>query len=204
MNAVFATGGLILTAALTPGPNNFLVLKLAGERDLRPVLKAIGGILAGGIAMIALAQMGLAAFTSRHAWVREAILICGTSYLVALGLVLVYRSFGTVSVPSEGTHVAPNGTLALFVFQFINPKAWILALTVSAAAAHCSADQCDRLWPRVTRLLLFAALSTACLFAWAMLGQLAGRFLRSARLRAQFDCAMGLFLVACAGLLLLT
>jgi threonine/homoserine/homoserine lactone efflux protein len=202
MNTVLATSGLILTAAITPGPNNFLVLKLAGQRNLRSVLMPIGGMVAGGLAMIALAQFGLAVFTSRHTWIRDGIVICGALYLVVLGLLLVYRSLRTGSVPTERVQEAPIGALALFVFQFLNPKAWVLVLTVSAAAG--CVGQCDRQWPVVTLLLLFAAISGACLLAWAVLGRLAARFLQRERLRARFDCAMGLSLVACAGSLLFT
>jgi threonine/homoserine/homoserine lactone efflux protein len=202
MNTLFATSGLILAAAITPGPNNFLVLKLAGQQNLRSVLMPIGGMVAGGLAMIALAQLGLAVFTSQHTWVREGIVICGALYLIVLGLVLVYRSFRTVSVPTERIQEAPIGALALFVFQFLNPKAWVLVLTISAAAS--CVGQCDRQWPMVTLLLLFAAISSACLLAWALLGRLAGRLLQRERLRSRFDCAMGLALVACAGSLLFT
>jgi threonine/homoserine/homoserine lactone efflux protein len=202
MNTVLATSGLIFTAAITPGPNNFLVLKLAGQRNLRSVLMPIGGMVAGGLAMIALAQLGLAVVTSRHTWVRESVVICGTLYLVVLGLLLVQRSFRTVSMPTERAREAPIGALALFVFQFLNPKAWVLVLTVSAATG--CVGQCARQWPMpmITLLLLFAAISSACLLAWAVLGRLAARFLPHERLRARFDCAMGLSLVACAGSLL--
>lgn len=202
MHTVFATSGLILAAAITPGPNNFVVLKLAGERDLKSVLMPIGGIVAGGLAMIALAQLGLGVFTSRHTWVRQGIVICGTLYLVVVGLLLVYRSFRTVSVPRKRLQEAPIGALALFVFQFLNPKAWVLVLTVSAAAT--CVGECIRQWPMVALLLLFAAISSACLLAWAMLGRLAVRLLQSERLRARFDCAMGLTLVACAASLIFT
>jgi threonine/homoserine/homoserine lactone efflux protein len=202
MNTVFATSGLILAAAITPGPNNFLVLKLAGERNLRSALMPVGGIVAGGLAMIALAQLGLAVFASRHTWVRDGIVMCGTLYLVVLGFLLIYRNLGTVSAPIEGAQEAPIGALALFVFQFINPKAWVLVLTVSAAAS--CVGQCNRHWSMVALPLLFAAISSVCLLAWAVLGRLAARFLQRPRLRARFDCVMGLALVACAGSLLFT
>jgi threonine/homoserine/homoserine lactone efflux protein len=196
MTTAFATGGLILAAAITPGPNNFLVLKLAAERGLRSALTAIAGIVAGGLAMIALAQVGLGVFVVRHPWIRDGIVACGASYLAALGVLLVYRSFSMVSLPAVRERIAPNGVLALFAFQFLNPKAWVLVLTVSVAAG--CVGQCDRESPTVTPLLLFATISSACLLMWATLGRLAARIMRRERVCAWFDRAMGLLLVSSA------
>ena len=87
MNVAIGISGLILIAAITPGPNNLMVLQLAGA-----------------------------------------------VYLGALGLPLVYRSFGVPETQSESAPVAPLGAPALFVLQFAYAKAWVLVLTVSAAA----------------------------------------------------------------------
>ena len=192
MNIEIGIGGLILIAAITPGPNNLMVLQLAGARGMKSALPAIAGIVAGGLVLIGLAQVGLDTVMSRHPWLEGGIVVVGAVYLGVLGLRLVYRSFDTVEAASISVSVVPPGAPALFVMQFANPKAWVLVLTVSAAARGAGS-------PPLVLPLLFAVISSASLLAWAVLGREAARILQSRLARARFDRLMGMLLIASAG-----
>ena len=80
----------------------------------------------------------------------------------------------------------------LSAFQWINPKAWLIA--VGAAGEYLSPNQpiaCQL----VRIFLMFLAVGMPCLMVWALLGSGAGRLLHSpARLRA-FNVTMALLLV---------
>jgi threonine/homoserine/homoserine lactone efflux protein len=194
MNAEIGISGLILVAAITPGPNNLVVLQLAGAHGLRSALRAIAGIVAGGVVMFALAQIGLGVVAARHEWLQAGIAAGGAMYIAVLGLLLVYRSFGSQAVSS--LRVAPKGTSPLFAFQFVNPKAWLLVLTVSAGA-RCIGI-CRSQSTEFTLLLMLIVIPSGCLLAWAVLGRVAARFVRSGPARARFDRVMGLLLIASA------
>jgi threonine/homoserine/homoserine lactone efflux protein len=197
MNVAIGLSGLILSAAISPGPNNLMVLQLAGARGMKSALPAIVGIVAGGLVLIALAQFGLDAVMSRYPWLDYVFVAAGGAYLGALGLRLVYRSFGTAETQSESVPVAPLGAPALFVLQFANPKAWVLVLTVSAAARSAASAQ-------FVLPLLFVVISSASLLAWAVLGQVAARILQGGLARARFNRVMGALLIASAGSLALS
>jgi threonine/homoserine/homoserine lactone efflux protein len=84
------------------------------------------------------------------------------------------------------------GFMGAVGFQWINPKAWLIA--VGAAGEYLSPDQ-----PIIVQLarifLIFLAVGMPCLMVWALLGSGAGRLLRSpAQLRA-FNVAMAVLLV---------
>jgi threonine/homoserine/homoserine lactone efflux protein len=196
MNVEIGIGGLILVAAITPGPNNLLVLQLATERGIKYALPAITGVVAGGLVMFALAQIGLGAVVARHAWLQIGTVTCGAIYLAALGLLLVYRSFSAVSIAASSAPGAPKGGLPLFAFQFVNPKTWVLVLTVSAAA-HCIGP-CNAQSNEITLLLLLIAIPSGCLLAWAALGRVAARILQGGLARARFERVMGVLLIASA------
>ena len=196
MNLVLGISGLILIAAITPGPNNLMVLQLAGARGVKSAMPAIAGIVAGGLVLIGLSQIGLETVASRYPWLDYVFVAVGVVYLGALGLRLVYRSFGPPETQSESVAVAPLGAPALFVLQFANPKAWVLVLTVSAAARAAAST-------RFALPLLFVVISTASLLAWAVLGHLAARILQGGLARARFDRVMGALLIASAGSLAL-
>ncbi len=195
MNALIGISGLILIAAITAGPNNLMVLQLAGMRGMKSALPAIAGIVAGGLVLIALSQIGLATVASRYPWLDYVFVAAGAVYLGALGLRLVYRSFGP-EIRSESVAIAPRGAPALFALQFANPKAWVLVLTVCADAHGAASVQ-------FVLPLLFLAISSASLLAWALLGQMAARVLRGGLARARFDRVMGALLIASAVLLVL-
>lgn len=196
MNVAIGISGLILIAAITPGPNNLIVLQLAGARGLKSALRAIAGIVAGGLLLIELAQIGLGAITARYPWFDEVFVVAGAVYLAVLGLRLVYRSFDTVGANPGSRPIAALGAPALLVLQFANPKAWVLVLTVSAAARGAASSQ-------FVLPLLFVAISSASLLAWAVLGHVAARILQGGLARARFDRVMGTLLIASAGSLAL-
>ncbi len=87
----------------------------------------------------------------------------------------------------------PAGTAGLFGFQFVNPKSWILVLTVAAAAPAEGGPlaQFARLAP------LFAVIPAAALLLWAALG-VAAKGLAGGRGGAWLDRALGGLLVVSA------
>jgi threonine/homoserine/homoserine lactone efflux protein len=85
------------------------------------------------------------------------------------------------------------GFFGAMAFQWINPKAWLIA--VAAAGEYLSLQQ--SLPIQLARIfLVFLAVGMPCLMAWALLGSGARRLLRSpGRVRA-FNIAMGVLLIA--------
>lgn len=197
MEALIACASLIAVGAITPGPNNLAVLRIAVAHGVHSALPAMAGIVAGGIAMLGLGQVGLAALIETYSWVRTVIAVCGGTYLAWFGLALVWRSFQPTPASSGSERGAPDGVLALFVFQFTNPKSWTLALTVSAAVPS-AAGGAGRFATTAMLFALFVAIPSACLIAWAAFGRLAAPLLRDAVARARFDRAMGVLLAASA------
>ncbi|WP_266168484.1 LysE family translocator [Dyella subtropica] len=195
MQALPAVAMLIFVSAITPGPNNLVVLRAALGGGLRAAWPAMVGILLGGVAMIALAQWGLASLLEGRPYLRTAVVMGGSGYLAWLGLALVWRRGGA---DREVDANQPNGAAGVFVFQFANPKSWTLVLT-AVSALHG-----DTYGIPATILLMpiFVLISAACLAAWAALGRVAKRWLSDAVARLRFDRAMGaLLLVSSAALL---
>ncbi|HEY0685093.1 MAG TPA: LysE family translocator [Steroidobacter sp.] len=196
MEALIAGASLIAVAAITPGPNNLAVLRITVAHGMPAAFPAMAGIVLGGLAMLGMTQLGLAALVEEHSWVRSAIAVCGGTYLAWLGLTLVWRGLQRAPDAGRPEKVVPDGALAMFVFQFTNPKSWTLALTVSAAMP--AADDAGRFATTAMLFALFVAIPSACLIAWAAFGRLAARMLKDAAARARFDCAMGVALAASA------
>lgn len=85
------------------------------------------------------------------------------------------------------------GFVAAALFQWVNPKAWLMAVTAATTYTVPGGDL-----PRqvLTLALIFAAVSLPSMGFWAAIGAGAGRMLHTpGRLRA-FNIAMALLLVA--------
>ena len=193
MHDLLAAAGLLLTAAVTPGPNNLVVLREAGRGDARGTACAIGGIVLGGLALLAMVAAGLGALLATHATLRTALAAAGAAYMAWLGLRLLgARGTATVRDPA-----LPTGALGLFGFQFLNPKGWAMVLAIVAARPPGGVAG------YLPLALLFTVIPLACLLLWSLAGRLLAASLARPRVRRRVDAALGVLLLASAALLLI-
>lgn len=196
MNPLLAACGLLFVAAITPGPNNLVVLRAAGHAGLRGAMPAIAGIVCGGLLLLVVTALGAGAVFAAHPPLRRWIGAIGALYLAWLGVSLCVA--GIAPRRSAATSAAlPAGALGLVGFQFLNPKSWVIVLTVLAAVPAVS--------PRDYLPLagLFVLVPAPCLLLWAVLGAWLARWLARPEVRRGVDLVMGALLVACAFLLLI-
>jgi threonine/homoserine/homoserine lactone efflux protein len=85
MDALIGAAGAIAAAALTPGPNNFVVMRTAARGGLAAALPAIAGVVLGSLALLALVVAGAGAAFDAVPHLRAALAIAGCLYLVWLG-----------------------------------------------------------------------------------------------------------------------
>ncbi len=187
MDTFLATAGLVAVAAFTPGPNNLIVLRAAARAGVRGALPAIGGVIAGSVALVTVVALGGGALFALAPWLRVVVAVAGCLYLAAGALPLLVGA-----APATARDAAPAGLAALVGFQFLNPKAWVMAWTATSAMPGALA----RLLP------LFVVVPAAGLAAWATLGALLAQRLARPAARRRFDRATGALLLASAALLL--
>lgn len=191
-NALAATAGLLLVAAITPGPNNLAVLRAAEMGGAYQAWPAIAGITLGGTAMLVV-TITVGSPLAEWAYIRAGVAAGGAAYLAWLGLAMIFEPGGQPERRS-----LPVGFFALFGFQFLNPKSWVMVLSLVTA------------FPPMPMHLTFAwlvpfflVIPTACLLLWAAAGVRLATHLRTPKSKRHFDQLMGVALVTSAALLLL-
>ncbi len=191
VSSLLAIAALVLVTAITPGPNNLVVMRKASRAGLIAALPSVLGVVCGSVALLAVVAAGAGfAFT---AWppLRLLIGIGGAGYLVWLGLGLICASRGYGHEPK-----LPSGTWGLFGFQFLNPKAWVMVLTVVASSRPGGPfDAFTRLAP------LFIVIPAACLLLWASLGVALSSQLARPAARLWSDRLLGVLLIVSAPLM---
>jgi len=157
MTSIIAIALMIAIAAITPGPNNFIVMTQASAAKPAAIAGSVGAIVIGGAAMIALATSLTSFPLVEHAapWLT----LAGAALLALLA---IQQAFHAGSPQQSGS--ALKGPLALLAFQWVNPKAWIMATLIASAGAASG-------YPSPMLVAIFAIISATCLTIWAFGGR---------------------------------
>ncbi len=180
--------GFAVAMYITPGPNNVMVAASAANYGLRASVPHMLGINAGFSVMLVLVCGGMGAVLLNLPDVLRLMRWAGAVWMLWLAW-----KIASAPPPGAGMRRKLLGFWGAAAFQWINPKAWLIA--VGAASQFLRAEA--PLGVQVARIgLVFLAVGLPCILPWAMLGDAAGRLLgHPARLRV-FNVAMGLLLVA--------
>ncbi|GAA1822811.1 LysE family translocator [Nesterenkonia flava] len=178
----------VVAGAGTPGPNNTIVMASGASFGFRRTLPAVLGVNVGFPVMIVLVGLGLGQVLAQWPVVLDVLRPIGVAYL----LWLAYKiATGPTNLQArrEGR---PPGFMQLALFQFVNPKAWTLAV----AALATFTGFWESFLAEVLVIAAFALVFGApCTVAWTLLGVGAGRFIsKSSHLRV-FNLVMAGLLV---------
>jgi threonine/homoserine/homoserine lactone efflux protein len=182
----FATYSLVMS--ITPGPNNVMLTASGATFGFRRTMPHMLGICFGfGIQLVAVCA-GLGAIFSRWPQVQTGLRWVGAAYLVYLGWQLL-RS----GEASARENARPITFLEAAVFQFLNPKAWVMTLT--AATLFLPRDV-GVLAADLYMLAVMGVIMPPSMAVWAMFGSSLRTFLARPRGRVVFNAAMALALAA--------
>jgi threonine/homoserine/homoserine lactone efflux protein len=185
--AVFA-----LVSSITPGPNNLMLMTSGINFGLSRTVPHMLGVSIGFTLMIALIGLGI----------MQVIEAVPGSYMVitiASGLYLLYMAW---KIATTSTSPAENGSAAVkskpftfiqaALFQWVNPKAWTMALTAISAYAPKSQG-----WAGVAVVAgVFGIINLPSTGAWAVMGAKMRRFLSDPVRLKTFNVIAALLLVA--------
>lgn len=185
---LWALLGFALTTSCTPGPNNAMLTASGANFGFRRALPHVFGVCLGFPVMVLAIGVGLGAVFTALPWLHTVLKYAGAAYL----LYLAWRvaNAGRGQGPGEAK---PIGFFEAAGFQWVNPKAWIMA--VGALAAYT--DPNANVWgeaARVAAAFLFAGFVSSTL--WCGFGVAIGRLLTTERAFRIFNIAMALALAA--------
>ena len=146
------------------------------------------GVGLGFALMVGLVGIGLDAIFSRFPALLPAMRYAGAAYMLWLAAKLALA--GPVGETEQRGR--PLGFLAAAAFQWINPKAWLIA--VSALTAYAVSENYTR--SVVIVALVFGLVTAPCIALWVLFGTAMRRVLSNPRFVRPFNIAMALLLVA--------
>ncbi|MBB4953279.1 threonine/homoserine/homoserine lactone efflux protein [Agrobacterium vitis] len=158
-------GALVLfafTTSITPGPNNMMLFASGVNFGFRRTLPHMLGIGAGFLSLLIGAGLGLGALLVALPLAYLLLKIAGGLYLVWIAW-----KIGTSRVLGEGqAKDKPMSFFAAALFQWVNPKAWVMAVTAMATYTDVA-----YYWQSVVIVgLVFAAVNVPSVSTWAGFG----------------------------------
>jgi threonine/homoserine/homoserine lactone efflux protein len=188
MDSLLPLLGFAVATSVTPGPNVLMVASSAATRGWRATLPHMLGITVGFGAMLVLVGLGLAGPLLASPMLHGALRWVAVAWMLWLAW-----KIATAPLAGEGKPRPLLGFRGAALFQWVNPKAWMIAAAVIPAFTLPG----QAMLPQVLLIAgVFVAVSMPCLFIWAGIGTAAAQLLREpARLRA-FNIVMALLLVA--------
>jgi threonine/homoserine/homoserine lactone efflux protein len=172
--------------SVTPGPNNIMLLASGVNFGFRRTLPHMAGIALGHALMVFLVGLGLVGLFISYPPARLALSVVSVAYMLWLAW-----KIAQASAPGEGRAAAkPLTFLQAAAFQWVNPKAWIMALGAVTLYAP-GQDITALIWVAAG----FCMVNLPSVSLWAAMGVGLRRWLDdAARLRA-FNWTMAALLV---------
>jgi len=176
-----------VVAAVTPGPSNLLLITAGARVGVVRGLPCLFGVAGGMGVMMFVVPLGLGSLILDYPAALVTLHWGGAAFLLWLSW-----KIATSSTRIEDAHGSPVGYWRAAVFQWVNPKSWLVS--VSAAATFLDASAGHPVAQAASLGALFVVAAWPSGFVWLAFGATLQRVLdRPRRLRA-FNLAMGVLL----------
>ena len=183
--------GLILfsfVSSITPGPNNLMLMASGANFGFRRTVPHMLGVALGFVFMVFLMGAGLAGIFATYPVTHTVMKFVSVIYM----LWLAWKIANAAPVSQSDAKGAPMTFLQAAAFQWVNPKAWAMAVTAISAYTPS-----QTLGAVAVVGLIFGAINLPSVGSWTVVGQQMARVLTNPRRLVFFNRAM-------AGLLILS
>jgi threonine/homoserine/homoserine lactone efflux protein len=186
---LLAAAAFILASSITPGPNNTMLMASGVNFGMRRTLRHLAGVQIGFGIMLLAVGLGLHAVLAQFPGFYDALRFAGAAYMLVIAWKLATAQSASADVQRP---TQPMGFWAAVAFQWVNPKAWVMAVTFMSTYPPAQAGFVQ-IAPLV---LLFIVLGAPCSAVWAGFGSAMRSFLQDPKRLRIFNVTMALALVA--------
>jgi len=176
------------STTVTPGPNNVMIMTSGLNHGIRKSLPHLLGISIGFPLMLILIGIGLGSLFETFPVIHEVIKITGVLYLL-------YLSWLIAASPTSAMEDKVSNPLSFFqavLFQWVNPKAWVVAIGAVSAFTSLSSNFYKEVM-MISIIFFFVAIPN--LSIWLFFGIGLKRILKQPFYQKIFNILMALLLV---------
>jgi threonine/homoserine/homoserine lactone efflux protein len=176
-----------ISSMVTPGPNNIMIMSSGLNFGIKHSLPHYLGICFGFPMMVLTVGLGMGAIFMQFPMIQGGIKIIGAVYMLFLSWQIARAH---VRVNKYNTK-NPITFFKAVLFQWINPKAWVMA--IGAVATYT--NQGENFFLQLFMIcLLFLIIGFPSIGAWLFCGTVLKRFLKSDKHQRYFNYSLGALL----------
>ncbi|MBS0349797.1 MAG: LysE family translocator [Proteobacteria bacterium] len=177
-----------LVSSFTPGPNNTMLLLSGVNFGLRRTIPHLLGVTFGFALLVFISGLGLGELFTRWPILNEILKYGCAAYL----LYLAWQILKTTAVNNNAENKKPISFFQAVLFQWINPKAWLMAIIGITTYAPP-----DHFVLNVALIIVWYIIFVFCSGgAWTLFGNWIQNFLHRPNYLRVFNIVMAILLVA--------
>ena len=179
----------MFATSCSPGPNNILASYSGFNFGLVKTIPHMFGVIFGFTTLVIVMNFGLINIFKNFPVMQEILIYTGTIFLVYLAYKI---SFSKTS--SDNSSKSPVRFIETFFFQFLNPKAVIVAIIIVSTYVESGENYINySLWV-IGIAFIFACFS---IMFWTLLGKFLRKFAANQKFIKRFNYVMSFLLISC-------
>jgi threonine/homoserine/homoserine lactone efflux protein len=187
LDNLLALAAFALVSSITPGPNNLMLMASGANFGFRRTVPHMLGVGLGFVLMIVLVGAGLVQVFEAYPVVNTVLKIASIVYLTYLA----WKIANAAPIKPGESIGAPMTFLQAAAFQWVNPKAW--AMAVPAVTAYTS----DTTLTAIAMVaVVFGTINLPSVSLWTVMGQQMARILTNPTRLSVFNWTMAALLIA--------
>ena len=192
LDLLAALAAFALVSSITPGPNNLMLMTSGTHFGFRRTVPHLLGVSGGFVVMTLLIGLGVAGLFTAFPLSFEVLKWVSVAYLLYLAWHIATAP--PLSEPSDAPELdrKPLTFFQAALFQWVNPKAWTMALTAVTAYA----PKTNPLMGLAVIAVVFGAINLPSVSLWTLMGVQMRRFLSKPQAQRAFNIGAALLLVA--------
>ena len=175
----------------TPGPNNSILTASGIKFGFIKTIPNIFGIPTGHGIQLALVCFGLGSLFVEFPFLLNLLKYVGASYL----LYLAWRMFGSLNIRIEENKSSPLKYYEAILFQFVNPKAWVICIT---AVSLFYPEKENIFIGTLFMVLMSTIINIPSISIWAFGGSIIRKYLSNDKLKKIIELLLAVLLIGTA------
>ena len=175
----------------TPGPNNNILAASGIKFGFIRTIPNIFGIPTGHGIQLALVCFGLGALFTQFPILLNILKYVGACYL----LYLAWKMFGSLNVSSAEDKSAPLRYYEAILFQFVNPKAWVICIT---AVSLFYPEKENLIIGTLFLVIMSTIINLPSISMWAFGGSVIRHYLSNKTLKKVIEWLLAILLIVTA------
>jgi threonine/homoserine/homoserine lactone efflux protein len=180
--------GISFSLGFTPGPNNAVASYSGFNFGIKKTIPLILGVGLGYTTLVIIINFALISTFKQFPIIQEIIRILGTFFLIYLAYKIAVSNTSQEEIKKN-----PVSFFDTFIFQFVNPKGVMAALTLISKFV----SESNYLMTSIMVIIVCSVTAFLSMTTWTFLGKFLRKFATNNSFIKRFNYAMSFLILAC-------